>query len=116
MRKHLLILFISVLTTVAAFAQVTTSTITGVVRDSKGASLPGATVLAVHVPSGTKYATAANNDGRYSIVNARPGGPYIITVSFIGTQPQTFSDINLLLAQSFVLNVTLSNGVELKTV
>ncbi len=67
---------------------VTTSTISGIVRDAKGGSLPGATVIAVHQPSGTQYGTLARVDGRFVIPNARIGGPYKVSVSFIGFESQ----------------------------
>ena len=35
----------------------TTSGISGKVADSEGQPLPGAAIVAVHVPSGTQYAT-----------------------------------------------------------
>ena len=60
----LLLLFVSVATT---FSQVTTSGISGRVVTSSGESLPGAAVVAVHVPSGTQYGTITGPDGRYVI-------------------------------------------------
>jgi hypothetical protein len=116
MRKFLLLLFTAVFTT-AAFAQVTTSSITGAVKDAKGLALPGATIKATHEPSGTVYAVATNSDGYYNIPGMRVGGPYTVEVTFVSYAKQTFSDITLQLGQPYLLNAELSeSGTELKTV
>ena len=77
------------------FAQVTTSTITGTITDQNGEALPGSTIIAVHVPSGTQYGTSSRVDGRFTIPNARVGGPYKITVSFVGYVPREKNDVYL---------------------
>src|SRR5262245_40903293 len=51
----------------AAGQGVTTASIAGVVKDSQGAVTPGATVVAVHEPSGTTYEAVAQADGRFSL-------------------------------------------------
>lgn len=60
-----------------AYAQgVTTGNINGVVTDAQKQPVAGATVIAIHEPSGTGYETTTRADGRYSIPNMRVGGPF----------------------------------------
>ncbi|MFD0794202.1 carboxypeptidase regulatory-like domain-containing protein [Mucilaginibacter litoreus] len=110
MRKYLLLFLLTVITATVAFAQVTTSSMTGLIKDAKGETLAGATIKATHQPSGTNYATTTNADGRFTINNMRVGGPYTIVVSYIGYDPQTVSDVYLKLGEAFILNGTLSQG------
>ena len=88
----------------------TTSALTGRIVDSKGAALPGTTVFAVHVPSGTQYGALTNNEGFFTIQGMRPGGPYKIEVSFIGYSKKTFTDINLLLGEAYTLKTELAES------
>ncbi len=81
----LLALLLSGLTT---FAQVTTSTISGKVADQAGEGLVGATVVAVHVPSGTRYGASTSASGRYLLPAVRVGGPFTISVTYTGFEPQ----------------------------
>jgi len=92
----------------------TTASINGIVVDSKGDPLPGANVVAVHNPSGTKYGTSSRNDGRYNLNGLRVGGPYTITVSFIGCKTQIQEGENLLLDQNLRIDFKLPDqAVEL---
>ncbi|RFZ84951.1 TonB-dependent receptor [Mucilaginibacter terrenus] len=104
MRKHLLLFIFSLFAAVAAFAQTTTSSMSGVVVDEKGLPLPGVTITALHTPTGTNYATVSRVDGRYNLPNLRVGGPYTVTFSFIGFNTQTQRDINLTLGQEFKID------------
>ncbi len=92
-----------------AQAQVTTSSMQGVVVDSKGETLPGANVVAVHEPSGTRYGAVTNLEGRFNLPNLRIGGPYTVQVSFIGYSTQTYSGIILRLGEPYGLNITLND-------
>jgi hypothetical protein len=85
----------------------TTSALTGRIVDAKGNALPGATILAVHVPSGTQYGALTNTEGFFTIQGMRPGGPYKIEVSFIGYSKKTFTDVNLLLGEAYTLKTDL---------
>ncbi|MDH4065571.1 MAG: carboxypeptidase-like regulatory domain-containing protein, partial [Acidobacteriota bacterium] len=77
----------------AAAQGVTTGSLTGVVTDSQLAPVGGASVIAIHAPSGTNYEATTRPDGRYTILGMRVGGPYIVTVAYVGTgtafEPQT---------------------------
>ena len=107
MRTLTLLLFL--LFNVATFAQVTTSGINGRVKDNKE-YLPGATIQAVHLPSGTRYGTVTNADGRFTLQGMRPGGPYEITVSFVGYQVQKIEELQLKLGENYQLDVELKDA------
>lgn len=101
----------AVLASVAVFAQgVTTGALSGKVVDQKGEGLPGATVVAVHTPSGTQYGTSTRADGRYVIPNARVGGPYKVTISFIGFEAQERNDVYISLGNTSDISATLQEG------
>ncbi|MDZ7343988.1 MAG: carboxypeptidase regulatory-like domain-containing protein [candidate division KSB1 bacterium] len=90
------------------FAQgVTTAAMSGVVTDSKGAPLAGANVVAVHQPSGTHYGTAVRTGGSFDIPNMRVGGPYTVTVSFVGYRTQKKEEVYLSLGQTVRLDFQL---------
>ena len=91
----------------SGYSQVTTSGITGKVTDANNEPLPGATVLAIHQPSGTQYGAIANSEGQFNLQGMRTGGPYLVEVSFVGYNKVKYSDITLFLGQSFVLNAAL---------
>ena len=95
----------------SVFAQgVTTSSISGKVVDKSGESLPQASVLAIHTPTGTKYGISTDFDGFYRISNMRVGGPYSITVSYVGFKSFEKSNIFLTLGQTQKINVVLQES------
>ena len=91
-----------------AYAQgVTTGAITGIVTDPQQQRVPGATVIAIHEPSGTKYEATTRADGRFDIPGMRVGGPYTVTASLSGFQPQTTKDVFVNLGVANDLQLTL---------
>ena len=78
-----------------ANAQITTSLVSGKVTDQKGVTLPGVTITVLNTSTGTRYGSQTNTDGRYTIANVNPGGPYTITASFVGFKKDERSDITL---------------------
>ncbi len=88
-------------------AQITTSSMNGVVYGSKGETLPGATVVAIHQPTGSKFGTTTDANGNFRISNMNIGGPYNITVTFVGYGNFEKNDAYLSLGQTFKLNVNL---------
>lgn len=90
-------------TLTSLFAQVTTSGINGRVTDGKE-ELMGASVLAIHLPSGTSYGTITNLDGRYTLSGMRAGGPYKVTFSYVGYVSEEHINLTLPLGEPIVLN------------
>ena len=104
------VLVLAITTPTRMYSQVTTSNITGQVRARAGEPLVGATITAVHQPSGTKYTTISKQSGYFTIHNTRSGGPYEIKVEYIGYAPQTFSNVNLVLGEAYNLSAELSTS------
>ena len=114
--KCLAVAFMAMLMTVVSFAQVTTSSLNGHVADEAGEPLAGAAVIAVHTPSGTQYATVANDQGRFIINGMRTGGPYKVEVSFIGMATIEYSDVYLKLGEPYQIDATMKSSNELDAV
>ena len=110
MGRHLLLVVAFLMTSALSFGQVTTSGMNGRVTDNNKELLPGATVIAIHQPSGTQYGTITNTEGRFNLTGMRAGGPYLVEVSYVGYSKETYSDITLFLGQTFVLNSVLKQG------
>src|SRR5688500_5974778 len=95
----------------AAFAQgVTTGGITGVVTDAQQLPVPGATVVAVHEPSASRYEAITRGDGGFSLPGMRVGGPYTVTITLAGFQPHVTREVHLALGVSHDLDVKLSTA------
>ena len=118
MRRKLFLTAMMLTCVLTMMAQITNSALSGkVTMEDTKEEVIGATVQAVHDPSGTKYAAITNIDGRFNIQGMRNGGPYTITVTYIGFNPKVFKDIYLQLGETYSLNVWLSeNSTELAEV
>jgi hypothetical protein len=77
---------------------------TGSAKDEAGAGIPGANIVVTHEPSGTTYGSVTLADGKFVIPNMRVGGPYKVTISFVGYKTQTYEGIYLKLGEPYVLN------------
>jgi hypothetical protein len=88
---------------------VTTAAVTGVVKDAQGAVIPGASVTAVHQPSGTSYESITQGDGRFFIPGMRVGGPYTVTATLSGFTTEAKNNLTLSLGVAqdveFILKV-----------
>ncbi|MGY4384606.1 hypothetical protein ACVWYN_001632 [Pedobacter sp. UYP24] len=109
MKSRLVCLFsIFMVLITTAHAQVTTSSINGKIKDEKG-TIPGATITMVHVPTGTIIKASSNETGLYRIGNLNPGGPYKITVSYVGYSPIVKENIFLTLGSDLKLDINLQD-------
>lgn len=99
--------------TICASAQVTTSAVSGQVIDENQEPVIGATVVAVHEPSGTMYGAVTNIDGRYTIQGMRTGGPYKIEITYVGYKKSAYTGLYLELGNTLSLNATMEPSSEL---
>ncbi len=87
----------------------TTAAINGRVTDANGEPLPGAVVVALHIPTGTIFGSTTRVDGLYNISNMKAGGPYKISVSYVGFKKQEVKNVNLKLSSNLEFNFKLEN-------
>lgn len=114
MRKSLLIVVVVFCNSFLLAQGITTGSISGAITDQKGEGLPGANVVAVHTPSGSEYGTSSMADGRFNIANARVGGPYKLTVTFVGFETYVVDNIQLSLGNTSNVNVIMiESGTQL---
>lgn len=78
--------------------------------------LVGATVIAVHTPSGTQYGAITNKNGDYNLQGLRTGGPYTVTFSFVGCQSVEFPGLMLSLGQTLKRDAVLKDSQQLEAV
>jgi hypothetical protein len=96
MKKTILSLVLSAFVLVG-FGQITSSSISGVVKNEKKEVLAGTTIHAIHFPTGTQYKTVTNKLGVYVLPAIRVGGPYTIHATYVGYKMGEVKDVNTLL-------------------
>jgi outer membrane receptor for ferrienterochelin and colicin len=116
--RRLLFLMAIVFTAIAPFAQaqVTTGSLAGTVMASDGSALPGVTVEAVHVPTGTRYDSVTGLNGRYTMQNVRVGGPYRVTATLDGFRPAEIANVSVALGTTAEVPVTLQLAAVSETI
>ena len=101
---------------IASAQGVTTSGISGIVRDTQNLVVPGVSIDAVHEPSGTTYSAVTQTDGRFVIPGMRVGGPYNVTAQLSGFRTEIKHNITLTLGVTQDLEFTLSVATVAETV
>src|SRR5256885_15054222 len=108
-----LVLFVSIVACVTLavpttmHAQVTSGNIAGMVSDPSSGPLPGVTVEAVHVPTGTRYTAITDSSGRYFMPNVRVGGPYHLTAALEGMKPSEINNVQVGLGSTTEVPLTM---------
>ena len=112
MRKFLLLATV-LFSSCHLFGQgVTTASMNGRITDENGEALIGATVIAVHTPSGVEFGNVTDVDGFYRIPNMRVGGPYTIRVTYVGFETTEEKGVYLNLGQTLRKSVTLTENAQ----
>jgi outer membrane receptor for ferrienterochelin and colicin len=107
--KKILFLFLSALALqFTVSGQITTSSMSGTVRNAKNEALTGASIKVTHVPTGTVYNTQSRAFGRFDINNMNPGGPYRIEVTYVNYAKEVKEDVILNLGEAFRYDYTLN--------
>jgi Carboxypeptidase regulatory-like domain len=89
--------------------QVAVAEVTGLVTDSTGAAVPGATVKMIETSKGVAYTVTTNSGGNY-LLPGLPPGPYRLEASKVGFKTYVLSNIELQVNDHITLNVTLEVG------
>ena len=112
LKRNLFMAIIFMLAGLITHAQVTTSSMSGIVKSSSGDPLVGTTVTATHVPTGTQYRVLTRTGGLFNIPNMNPGGPYVVEATYVGFGKGTKSDIILPLGDEYRVDFDLASSGE----
>src|SRR5437879_8478331 len=94
---------------VASFAQLPTAKIVGTVKDSSGASVPGAMVKVTNLDTNITRTLTTGADGSYNALEL-PTGNYQVEVTASGFKSEIHEGITLQVTDAQVINFTLEVG------
>ena len=92
----------------SAATQNTTGSMGGIIKTNNGQKLAGATIKALHEPTGTMFFSQATRAGIFNIDNLTPGGPYTVEVSFINYSNEKKSGIYVNLGEQVQVDFSLT--------
>ena len=116
MMKKLFCLLIAVMSLCCATAQITTSSLRGVVKNTSDETLGGATVVLIHPESEQTYAVFTDTEGRYAIHGIRPAESYRLEVSYVGYHPLEIYPFTLRVGDARQENFTLKTNTAIDEV
>jgi len=106
----MILTFVVMSTAVALSAQTaSSSTVTGIVSDKTGATVPDARVDLEDVDTKSKTSVTTGSDGSYTFPSVRPGN-YTITVSSKGFRQSVVTGVRVAVGKSALVNVSLEIG------
>jgi hypothetical protein len=76
-------LTLAFMTTSTVFAQTGAGSVTGIITDQSGATVPGATVSAVNQATNVAYTAVVNEAGNYTVTSL-PVGTYVVKSELSG--------------------------------
>jgi hypothetical protein len=109
------LLFCLFLASVPAFAQSDRGTLTGTVSDTTGAVIPGVSIVATSTETSARYETVSTETGNYTLPQL-PAGVYQLTAELPGFKKYVRQGINVLIAQTLRLDVSLDVGSNTESV
>jgi hypothetical protein len=112
MKKTLKLSLLSLFVAITSYGQITTSSVSGVVKDEKGSSISNASITLVHQPTGTEYSATSNKSGNYQIPGIKPGGPYVLKITHVGYKNEEVKDISTSLGVTSNVDVLLINETQ----
>jgi hypothetical protein len=115
MRLLLVLLVLYLCTGDFAFAQMETATLSGVIQDPKGASVPDAEVTATRIETGIAVTTKTNGAGIYVFVGLTPGH-YHLLIHKLGFKEIAIKEFQLFVQDKLEQNFSLEIGSVSETV